>query len=79
MSVTVVVDDREPDAVVEAVRSHPDVTEVVVRRLTEGDLVVGAVGVERKTRSSYGYGYSAPSAGLTSRTALAAPLARPQS
>lgn len=53
MSVSVVVDDREPPAVVAAVRAHPDVESVEVRRLDAGDVAVGAVGVERKTSADY--------------------------
>ena len=53
MSVVVAVDDREPKAVVEAVRAHADVDAVEVRRLVAGDLVVGDVGVERKTLRDY--------------------------
>lgn len=51
--VVVAVDDREPPAVVEAVRAHPDVTAVEVRRLSAGDLVVGDAGFERKTLADY--------------------------
>lgn len=61
MRVAVVVDDREPDAVVDAVRSHDDVSETTVRRLAAGDLVAESVdeggpptvGVERKTPTDY--------------------------
>lgn len=53
MDLAVAVDDREPAVVVETVRSHPDVDEVECRRLAAGDLVVGEVGVERKTLSDY--------------------------
>lgn len=53
MSVTVLVDDREPEALLATVRSHPDVTGVEVRRLPAGDVVVGDVGIERKTPSDY--------------------------
>lgn len=53
MAVTVTVDDREPAAVVAAVRAHPDVDAVDVRRLDAGDLVIGDVGVERKTPGDY--------------------------
>lgn len=49
----VTVDDREPRAVVEAVRAHPDVDAVEVDRLAAGDLVMGDVGVERKTLPDY--------------------------
>lgn len=49
----VVVDDREPAGLVEAVRSHADVGRVEVRRLAAGDLVVGDVGIERKTLPDY--------------------------
>lgn len=53
MSVVVAVDDREPTAVVEAVRTHADVEAVEVHRLAAGDIVVGDVGVERKTLDDY--------------------------
>lgn len=53
MSVTVLVDDREPAAVAEAVREHPDVRSVEVDRLLAGDLVVGDAGFERKTVRDY--------------------------
>ena len=53
MSIEVVVDDREPAAVVEAVESHADVDAVSLRRLDAGDVFVGAVGVERKTLGDY--------------------------
>lgn len=53
MTVEVVVDDREPAVVVEAVQAHRDVNAVEVRRLDAGDLVVGDVGVERKTLGDY--------------------------
>ena len=53
MAVTVAVDDREPAALVEAVRAHPDVDAVAVQRLEVGDVVVGDVGVERKTLADY--------------------------
>ena len=49
----VLVDDREPAAVVEAVEAHGDVDAVSVRRLGAGDVVVGSVGVERKTLGDY--------------------------
>lgn len=51
--VTVVVDDRKPAALVETVERHPDVEAVERRRLDAGDIVVGTVGVERKTLSDY--------------------------
>ncbi|SFG55821.1 ERCC4 domain-containing protein [Halopelagius inordinatus] len=53
MSLSVVVDDREPPAVAEAVRAHADVDAVASRRLASGDVVVGDVGIERKTLSDY--------------------------
>lgn len=37
----------------EAVRAHPDVESVASRRLDAGDVVMGDVGVERKTLSDY--------------------------
>ena len=53
MTVSVVVDDREPAAVPAALRAHPDVASVAVRRLDAGDIAVGDVGVERKTGEDY--------------------------
>lgn len=53
MSVAVAVDDREPAAVVEVIRDHPDTDVVETRRLVAGDIVIGDVGVERKTLSDY--------------------------
>lgn len=53
MPLTVVVDDREPAAVAEVVGANADVDAVEVRRLAAGDLVVGDVGVERKTLGDY--------------------------
>jgi ERCC4-type nuclease len=53
MQVTVVVDDREPAALVAAVREHPDVADIEVDRLAAGDIVVGNVGFERKTIGDY--------------------------
>lgn len=52
-TVTATVDDREPAAVADAVRTHPDVERTEVRRLDAGDIVFGDVGVERKTPSDY--------------------------
>ncbi|WP_440007547.1 ERCC4 domain-containing protein [Halomicrococcus sp. SG-WS-1] len=51
--VRVAVDDREPSVVVRELREHPDVTDVEVRRLEAGDLVVGKTGFERKTLDDY--------------------------
>lgn len=53
MGIDVAVDDREPTAVLESVRHHPDVDAVESRRLEAGDLVLGDVGVERKTLGDY--------------------------
>lgn len=53
MNVGVTVDDREPPELVAAVRAHDDVGTVEVRRLDAGDLVIGDVGVERKTLPDY--------------------------
>lgn len=53
MSVTVVVDDREPESVTAAFRAHPDVETVTVRRLASGDVAIGDVGFERKTGADY--------------------------
>lgn len=47
------VDDREPQSVVEAFRTHPDVADVTVRRLDAGDVVAAGVGFERKTVADY--------------------------
>lgn len=52
-SVAVTVDDREPVAVIDAVRDHGDVASVDVERLDAGDLVVGSTAVERKTLRDY--------------------------
>lgn len=53
MAITVLVDDREPASVVQAVRDHPDVAVVDVQRLLAGDIVIGDVGFERKTLADY--------------------------
>lgn len=53
MRVAVTVDDREPASVVAAVRDHPDAVEIAVERLPAADLVVGSVGLERKTLRDY--------------------------
>lgn len=53
MSVAVVVDDREPEAVAAAFRARPDVDAVTVSRLVSGDIVIGDVGFERKTGGDY--------------------------
>ena len=53
MRVAVTVDDREPAGIVEGIRSHADVTAVVVERLASGDLVIDSVGFERKTLRDY--------------------------
>lgn len=53
MSVAVVVDDREPDAVATAFLAHPEVEEVSVRRLASGDVAIEDVGFERKTGGDY--------------------------
>ncbi|GAB3676594.1 ERCC4 domain-containing protein [Halopiger thermotolerans] len=53
MRVAVTVDDREPAGLVEAVREHPDVTEVVVDRLPSGDIAIDSIGFERKTPRDY--------------------------
>ena len=53
MRVSVVVDDREPTSLIDAVRDHPDVREAEVVRLPAGDVVVGDVGIERKTLRDY--------------------------
>lgn len=49
MSVSVVVDDREPAGVAAAFRARPDVSSVAVERLAAGDVAIGTVGFERKT------------------------------
>ena len=51
--VDVTVDDREPVAVIEAVREHADVDGVAVERLDSGDVVVESMAVERKTLRDY--------------------------
>jgi ERCC4-type nuclease len=48
-----VVDDREPSALVAALGEHPDVAAVAVRRIPAGDVAIGPVGVERKTSADY--------------------------
>ncbi|MFC4439057.1 MULTISPECIES: ERCC4 domain-containing protein [Natrialbaceae] len=53
MRVAVTVDDREPAGLIEAVRSHADVSDVAIDRLPAGDLVIGSVAVERKTPRDY--------------------------
>ncbi|XVH32034.1 ERCC4 domain-containing protein [Haloferacaceae archaeon DSL9] len=53
MRVSIVVDDREPAGLVEALRAHPDVREVTVDRLAVGDIVIGDVAFERKTLRDY--------------------------
>lgn len=53
MRVAVAVDDREPAGVVRALRDHPEVSEVTVRRLAAGDVSVGDVGFERKTPTDF--------------------------
>ena len=53
MQVSVLVDDREPAAVVRRLRDHPDVAEVTVRRLAAGDISVAGIGFERKTLRDY--------------------------
>ncbi|WP_226011461.1 helix-hairpin-helix domain-containing protein [Halomicrobium salinisoli] len=53
MAVEVIVDDREPAGLVAALRDHPDVDAVAVRRLESGDVVSGPVAVERKTPGDY--------------------------
>ena len=53
MTLSVVVDDREPAGVRRAVEAHPDVASVEVRRLPAGDIAVDGVGIERKTVEDY--------------------------
>lgn len=53
MQVHVTVDDREPAAVIRAVREHPDVASVEVVRLPAGDLAIEGAGFERKTLPDY--------------------------
>ncbi|MDF9744183.1 ERCC4 domain-containing protein [Natrinema salsiterrestre] len=53
MRVAVTVDDREPAGLAEAVRTHSDVVDVTVERLSSGDLAIGSVGFERKTPRDY--------------------------
>jgi ERCC4-type nuclease len=49
----VTIDDREPASLVRAVREHPDVLSVEVRRLPAGDIAIDGVGFERKTLRDY--------------------------
>lgn len=51
--VSVTVDDREPEGVTAALRDHPDIATVAVKRLPAGDLVIESVAVERKTLQDY--------------------------
>lgn len=53
MQVAVVVDDREPETVVDALAAHPEVTRVDIERLDAGDIVVGDAAFERKTPGDY--------------------------
>ena len=53
MTVSGAVDDREPAGLVVALRAHPDVEAVEQRRLDAGDIVIGPVGIERKTLGDY--------------------------
>ncbi|MFB9806927.1 ERCC4 domain-containing protein [Haladaptatus pallidirubidus] len=68
ISVSVVVDDREPANLIRAVRSHPNVHSVDIDRLSTGDIAIRAgkieavtiadnnsisVGIERKTPTDY--------------------------
>lgn len=53
MRVSVLVDDREPAALVRRLRDHSDVEAVERRRLAAGDVVIGDVGFERKTLRDY--------------------------
>lgn len=52
-SITAVVDDREPDSVVVTVSAHPDVEDIHIEHLEDGDLLMGNVGIERKTPSDF--------------------------
>lgn len=49
----VIVDDREPNAVVRTLRDHPDVTSLEIDRLHAGDIVIGEAAFERKTLSDF--------------------------
>lgn len=53
MSLVVEIDDREPTGVIESVRARPDVDRIRVCRLDVGDVVIGDVGIERKTLRDY--------------------------
>jgi ERCC4-type nuclease len=53
MDVAVTLDDREPPDVGRLLRAHPEVTKVTIRRLDAGDVVVGDVGIERKTSRDF--------------------------
>ena len=48
MTVAAVVDDREPPGLAAALRNHPDVESVTVRRLAAGDVAVDVVGSRRE-------------------------------
>ncbi|MCU4742859.1 helix-hairpin-helix domain-containing protein [Natronoglomus mannanivorans] len=61
MRVAVTVDDREPAALFETVRDHPDVAEATRERLPAGDIVIDSVGLERKTIRDYVNGVAARS------------------
>lgn len=61
MRVDVTVDDREPAALVAAVRDHPDVATVALERLPAGDIAIDSVGLERKTLRDYVNGVMARS------------------
>jgi ERCC4-type nuclease len=49
MRIPVIGDDRKPTSVIENLRSHPEVAEVAVKRLSAGDIVIESVAIERKT------------------------------
>lgn len=53
MSVSVVVDDREPASVPAALRAHAGVDSVAVRRLDAGDLIIRDVAFERENSDDY--------------------------
>lgn len=52
-TIPVVVDSTEPDEVVVVVAGHPDVERHAIEDLQAGDLLLGNVGVERKTPSDF--------------------------
>lgn len=52
MKTTILVDDREPESVVKAIKDETD-AEIIVTRLDVGDCIVGNVIIERKTANDF--------------------------